>query len=76
MCLERYRTILQYIRRNPGCTVQDIEAYFDFGVALNTINYEINTLVHNQKITIDMINHRRHFNAIAENGSVNVLRDD
>ena len=66
MCLERYRTIRQYISRNPGCTVQDIEAYFDFGVSLNTINFEINSLMNNGIITYGFENNRRRFYVISE----------
>lgn len=61
MCLERYKTILQFIKRNPGCTIMDIEAYFEFGVSHQTIDFEINSLHKNHEINIDHDNRVRRF---------------
>lgn len=64
MYLERYKTIQQYISRNPGCTVRDIEAYFEFGVSHETVNNEIRSLMNNGKIVIHTKNSVRHFHVI------------
>lgn len=64
MCLERYRTIKQYISRNPGCTVRDIEAYFEFGVSYEMINNEVRSLMNNGKIVIHTKNNVRYLHAV------------